>query len=131
MSRYVEIDLGALTLDEVEAALTELGLPYHRPRHRVVLEGSLECTGEPVDLRLEAGVLDSVEDFGFVLEGARLRMVCGELDRAHLQAELVPGLERARAAAAVLRAAPQAGLRVTEEHVAADGSRRLVLEVDD
>ena len=60
MSRYVHIELRATTLDAVEAALRELDLPFERPRRRVRLQGSLECTGDPVDLRLASGVCDTV-----------------------------------------------------------------------
>ena len=73
MSRYVHIELRATSLEAVEAALSGLGLPYVRPRRRVRLEGSLECTGDPVDIRLEAGVCDTVEDFGFVVADGALQ----------------------------------------------------------
>lgn len=131
MSRYVHIELKATSLDAVEAAVSALDLPYTRPPRRIRLEGSLECTGDPVDIRLEAGVCDTVEDFGFVVNDGVLRLVCGELDQAQLEAELLPKLRQATAAQAVERAAINHGLAVRKTIVDADGTRRLILELDD
>ncbi|MCA9649936.1 MAG: hypothetical protein H6712_21025 [Myxococcales bacterium] len=135
MSRYVRVTASALgDLEEVARGLAELGLPVqrgrgHGPRARVMLEGSVECPGEPVDLRLPAGTLDAVEDFGFVLDEGAVRLVCGELDRTLLEASLLPPLERAVGELRVRRAAASAGLEVEaiESSRAADGRRRLVL----
>lgn len=132
VSRYVEISLPASTLDEVAASLTTLGLVFERPRRRVLLQGSLECEGEPVDLRLAAGVLDTVEDFGFVRDqDGSMRLVCGELDQRVLEASLVPALQQTRSEAAVHQAATAAGMRIARTDLEPDGTRRLVLEVDD
>ncbi len=131
VSRYVHIELRGATLDGVEAALRRLSLPVERPPRRIRLEGSLECVGDPVDLRLPAGTLDTVEDFGFVLEAGVVRLVCGELDRSLLDDALLPDLARLRAEATVRTAAGVVGMRVTHTHVEPDGTRRVVLEVDD
>ncbi len=131
MSRYVRIEVRGVTLDGVEAALSAHGLPYQRPRRRVRLEGSLECMGDPVDLRLPAGVHDSVEDFGFVVEQGQLVLVCGELDRDALERSLVPALHQSTAAHAVQAAAAREGMRVHEGPTDADGTRRLILELDE
>ncbi|MGH1340067.1 MAG: hypothetical protein ACRBN8_00845 [Nannocystales bacterium] len=131
MSRYVHIELRATSLDAVEAALSTLNLPYVRPRRRVRLEGSLECTGDPVDIRLEAGVCDTVEDFGFVVDDGVLRLVCGELDQAQLETALVPKLRQTTAVEAVERAVAGQGMRIHEAAADADGTRRLILELDD
>ncbi len=131
MSRYVHIELRATSLDVVEAALRSLSIPYVRPRRRVRLEGSLECTGDPVDIRLEAGVCDSVEDFGFVLVDGALVLVCGELDQAQLERELLPKLRQASAVETIEQAAIGQGIQVLEAAPDADGTRRLILELDD
>lgn len=131
MSRYVHIELKATSLDAVEAAMVALKLPYIRPRRRVRLEGSLECTGDPVDIRLDAGVCDTVEDFGFVVNDGVLRLVCGELDQAQLEGALLPKLRQATAAQAIELAAVEHGLTVRDTTVDADGTRRLILELDD
>lgn len=128
MSRYVHVAATALTdLDEVALALASLGLPVQRgPRGPVMLEGSFECPGEPVDLRLPAGTLDAVEDFGFVrtAEGP-LRLVCGELDRTLLVDRLLGPLRTAVSEARIRSAAATAGLEL--EAVTTEGPRRLVL----
>lgn len=131
MSRYVHIELRATSLDAVEAALRSMSLPYVRPRRRVRLEGSLECTGDPVDIRLEAGVCDTVEDFGFVVEGGALRLVCGELDQSQLEETLLPKLRQATAVETIERAAVGRGIAVLEAAADADGTRRLILDLDD
>ncbi len=131
MSRYVHIELRAISLDAVEAALSGLSLPYVRPRRRVRLEGSLECTGDPVDIRLEAGVCDTVEDFGFVVVDGALQLVCGELDQAQLEGTLLPKLRQATAVETIERAALGRGIQVHEATTDADGTRRLILELDD
>jgi len=125
MSRYVHVELtGALTLPELEATLRGLGLaPQRGP---LCLRGSLECQGEPVDLRLESGALDTVEDFGFIFEPAP-RLVCGEFDRTRLEAHLLPALADARVRDTITAAAPNAGLELEASLVAPDGSRRIIL----
>ena len=131
MSRYVHIELPATTLDAVEAALRALGLPFERPRRRIRLEGSLECTGDPVELRVSAGVCDAVEDFGFAVEGGALRLVCGELDLALLEDALLPRLRQTIATATVRQTARSQGLAVRELETEPGGTRRLVLELDE
>ncbi|NVB36736.1 hypothetical protein G6O69_02755 [Pseudenhygromyxa sp. WMMC2535] len=132
MSRYVRVDLGlAVAREELLAALAalELGVEIEQAAFvddRVMLEGSLECAGEPVDLRLPAGTLGSVEDLGFVREADRWRLVCGELDTRTLEAELLAPLRQTLALARVRGAAAAAGLSL-EEQLEADGSRRLRL----
>ena len=129
MSRYVHGAATALAdLDEVASALASMGLPPQRgPRGAVMLDGSFECPGEPVDLRLPAGTLDAVEDFGFVrtAEGP-LRLVCGELDRALLVERLLGPLQVAVTEARVRAAAARAGLEL-EATATTEGPRRLVL----
>lgn len=131
MSRYVRIELRGTTLEAIEAALQAQGLPYERPKRRVRLRGSLECTGDPVDLRLAAGVHDTVEDFGFVVEDGVLTLVCGELDRDALEDSLLPALHQASAAHLVQEAAAAQGMRVHEGPTDPDGTRRLILELDE
>lgn len=112
MSRYVHVALGAVALEEVAAALTALEVPHSRGEQ--MLEGSLECTGEPVALRIEPAPLGAVEDLGFAVEGGVLRLVCGELDRARLEAQLLPRLHAEIARARVRAAGADAGLVVEE-----------------
>jgi len=129
VSRYVHVAATALAdLDEVATALVGMGLPVQRsPRGPVMLEGSFECPGEPVDLRLPAGTLDAVEDFGFArAPDGTLRLVCGELDRSLLVDRLLARLPAAVAEARVRAAAAHAGLEL-EEVAPVDGQRRLVL----
>ena len=127
MSRYVQVAATALTdLDEVARALATLGLPFQRgERGPVMLEGSFECPGEPVDLRLPPGTLDAIEDFGFVrAPDGTLHLVCGELDRTLLESRLLPPLRTAVTEARIHAAATRAGLELvptTEE------PRRLIL----
>lgn len=127
MSRYQRLGLAPLTRDELASALAELGLvaEFAAPHTQLELQGSLECTGEPVDVRLPAGTLGAVEDLGFVLTPT-LALVCGELDRNLLQRRLVDPLTQAVATARARAAAAAAGLAV-EEHLEADGTRRLLL----
>lgn len=131
MSRYVHIELQSTSLDAVEAALSSLNLPCVRPRRRVRLQGSLECTGDPVDIRLEAGVCDTVEDFGFVIVDGVLRLVCGELDQSQLEEVLLPKLRQATAVETIERAVIGRGIGVREAATDSEGTRRLILELDD
>jgi hypothetical protein len=129
VSRYVQVAATASTdLDELASVLLGMGLPVQRgPRGPVMLEGSVECPGEPVDLRLPAGTLDAVEDFGFArAPNGALRLVCGELDRTLLVERLLARLPAAVAEARVRAAATRSGLEL-EEVVPTDGQRRLVL----
>lgn len=112
MSRYVHVVMGAVALDEVASALTALDVPHTRGEQ--MLEGSLECAGEPVVLRIEPLGVGAVEDLGFVVESGALRLVCGELDRARLEAQLLPRLHAEIARARVRAAGADAGLDVNE-----------------
>jgi hypothetical protein len=91
-----------------------------------MLEGSLGCTGEPVDLRLPAGTLDAIEDFGFVREGGEIRLVCGELDAERLQRDLLVPLR----AAVVQTRVEATGLRVETIEQRPDGIRIVVTDDD-
>lgn len=126
MSRYVSVTLELRSLDEVDAGLRRMGLEIERGRDRVMLEGSLECTGEPVDIRVAAGTLDAIEDFGFVREGQEIRMVCGELDADRLERDLLAPLR----AAVVQARVEAAGMRVEAVEHAADGIRIVVSDDD-
>lgn len=128
MSRYVQVAATALTdLDEVARALASMGLPVQRSeRGPVMLEGSFECPGEPVDLRLPAGTLDAIEDFGFIRTEGQLRLVCGELDRTLLVDRLLAPLRTTITETRVRTAATRAGLDL-ESTTTTDGQRRLVL----
>lgn len=127
MSRYQRLPLAPLTRDELAAGLAALGLTaeFAAAGSRLELAGSLECAGEPVDVRLPAGTLGSVEDLGFLLT-APPALVCGEYDRALLARRLLDPLTQAVAVARARAAAAAAGLDVDEE-LAADGTRRLTL----
>lgn len=125
MSRYVHVTLGALTLDEVAAALKRLDIPH--ARGELMLEGSLECVGEPVAIRIEPAPVGAVEDLGFIVEGGELRLVCGELDRALLERDVLPRVRAEVTATRVRTAAQKAGLQI--EEVARSGSTERVLRV--
>ena len=129
MSRYVNIDLGLCDRSELEAGLSELGVPVDvaPAGDRLMLAGSLECTGEPADIRIAAGTHDAVEDFGFVCEDDRIRLVCGEYDRNLLESSLLAPLQALIATRRARQAAEAAGMTV-EETVEADGRRRLLLQ---
>jgi hypothetical protein len=128
VSRYQHLGLVPCTRDELAAGLAALGLAPEvaDPTLGLMLAGSLECAGEPVDLRLPAGTLGAVEDFGFIVGGAAPALVCGEYDRARLERALVAPLTQEVAAARARRAAAAAGLELDED-LLADGTRRLRL----
>lgn len=128
VSRYQRVELAPQTRDELAAALAELGLvpEWADPTLGLMLAGSLECAGEPVDLRLPAGTLGAVEDLGFILTDGQLTLICGELDRNLLTRRLVTPLIAAVASARARRFAADADLDL-EESLAADGTRRLQL----
>lgn len=127
MSRYVRVTLTQASRRELQHALEALGLPIETGTKKVMLRGSLECAGEPVDVCVRAGALGTVEDFGFLVEAERLRLVCGELDRGLLERELLGGLQRAIAEARVTEAANEAGMEIERVEGGVDGSRRVVL----
>jgi len=128
MSRYVRLDLGARELARADllAALAELGLRAEVAEipGGLMLDGNFECAGEPVDVRLPAGALTTVADFGLRAEAGTFVLVCGEHDRALLAERLVAPLTRTLTAARVRAAATAAGLDV-ETTQAADGTLRL------
>ena len=129
MSRYVQVKTELRSLAEVEEGLLALGLTPTRadyPRG-LSLAGSIECAGEPVDLRLPAGSAGSVEDLGWRVEAeGTLTLVCGEPDREHLDSALLAPLRATIAANRARAAAKAAGLEV-EEELDVDGTLRLKL----
>lgn len=90
LSRYVTVELTGVTLGEVTAALGALDVAHDVGER--MLEGSLECAGEPVALRCPDGVAGTVEDFGFRVDEGTVVLICGELDRDRLDAQLLPRL---------------------------------------
>jgi len=129
MSRYVQVKTELRNLAEVEEGLITLGQRPTRadyPRG-LSLAGSIECAGEPVDLRLAAGSAGSVEDFGWRVESdGALTLICGEPDREHLDTALLGPLRATIAASRARVAAKAAGLDLDEE-LDADGAVRLKL----
>ena len=120
VSRYVEIALALVDLDEVAHALADLGLAIERADGGLMLAGGLECTGAPVLLRIAAGPFDTIEDFGFARsDDGTLVLVCGELDRGRLLATLVPATTAAIAARRI-------GVSTDLELVASEGTRIVV-----
>ena len=125
MSRYVHVELAGFAEAELLAGLARLGLHPQRADlegERVMLAGSLECAGEPVDLRLPAGSLGSIEDFGFALEAGRWRLICGDIDRATIAGSLTAALLEQRS--------EQAGIEL-EHQLEPDGTRRLRVRDDE
>lgn len=112
MSRYVTAHVGRIALDEIAEALAAMALPVERGRDRIMLTGSLECPGQPVDLRVAPGHAGAIEDFGFVADDDGVALVCGELDRERIEGELWPQVQRAVAEARVHAAAQDAGVDV-------------------
>lgn len=104
MSRYVKITTQATSLDQVTAALTAMGIAFERRDTGVMLQGSLECVGEPVAVRIEPGVADAVEDFGFALDRGVVTLVCGDVDRDVLTEQVLQPLTQ-RLAETSVRAA--------------------------
>jgi len=128
MSRYVRVAVEARNAARLIEALQALDLvpQVGSEGQLLMLEGSLECAGEPVELRFDAGVCNTVEDFGFVRDPqGRYHLVCGEVDRALLDRSLLVPLRRRLALRGTLDAAQQLGLaaEVTE----AAGVARIVL----
>lgn len=128
MSRYVRLPCPNLTLQTLREELDARGVVYETgTRRRLMLQGSLECRGEPVDLRCAPGVADAVEDFGFVVEDGRVHLVCGDVDREVIEAELLRPLLQSAAERRVRATARRAGLEV-EKVRTEDGVRKLVLK---
>lgn len=109
-------------------ALTIRGLAHQAAQkgRRIMLEGSLECAGQPVDLRLIAGILGTVEDFGFVVQGGKLSLVCGDVDLKGLERDLLSPLTAQLAAAQLAAVSGALGIE-NEIIVEADGTRRIVV----
>ncbi len=129
MSRFVRVQTQLRDRAALLEGLTALGLEtiVADPRAPVMLEGSLECAGEPVELRLPAGPLETVEDFGFTRDARGVfQLVCGEYDRARLERDLLPTLAQHVAAAQARRLAAERGLELSETRDV-DGTRRLKL----
>lgn len=123
MSRFVQLELGLGTLDEVAAALERLGAAVERGDGPRALRGGIECGDEPVILRVAAGAFDAVEDFGFVANAAgQAVLVCGEPDRRHLERRLLPELSGALAQD---RIAAEQGLELIAIERSSDGAVRL------
>ena len=127
MSRYVHLELSISSLDDLVSLLVQQGHPVERGVDgQIMLQGSLECTGEPVDVRLPPGTCDAVEDFGFVRRGESLVLVCSDVDRDVLERRLLAPLRQAFARQKLHIAARELDMEV-DETVQADGTRRLVL----
>lgn len=131
MSRYqtIALSLGTSAKPELIAGLLELGLHPELGEFaddRVMLRASLECAGEPVDIRLAAGELGSIEDFGLAIAEGRWRLICGDVDRKLLERRLIDPLGQALALLRARQAAARADLALSES-VEPDGTRRLRL----
>lgn len=129
MSRYVHLSTEIRSKDELIAGLQGLGLDPQvaLTGQQIMLQGSLECAGDPVDIRLAAGTYKSVEDCGFVTEAnGCFRFVCGELDRDRLRRALLTPLLHKIATARAQEVASVAQLEI-EEIVEANGTRRIKL----
>ena len=93
MSRYVEVELALGAIAEVLEGLTAIGVAFEHTGEALLLRGGLECAGQPAAVRVPAGTLDTVEDFGFVEDAqGHAVLVCGEPDRSLLQARLLAPL---------------------------------------
>lgn len=129
MSRYVRLDCPNLSLAQLRDRLDAMGIAYEAAgRRRLMLQGSLECAGEPVDVRCAPGVAGAVEDFGFVIEDGQLRLVCGDVDRDCVRADVLQPLLQSVAEAEVRAMAERAGLEVERVSTDAQGQRKVVLK---
>ena len=126
MSRYVSVVLPLRELDDVALAMQRLGIEVQRAIDGVMLQGSLECPGEPVDLRVDPDAFGTVEDFGFARTAEGIRLVCGELDRTRLQERMLPALQAEVATLLVERAASASGVQAAMT-LEPDGTRRIKL----
>jgi hypothetical protein len=125
MSRYVEVELAQGSIAEVLAALVAIGVAFEHTREALMLRGGIECAGQPAIVRVLAGTLGAVEDFGFVEDAAGAAvLVCGEPDRGVLTERLLVPL-RAELALRRLAAAPT--IAIEAAIVEQDGSMRLRL----
>jgi hypothetical protein len=90
VSRFVEIELAQGSIAEVTTALAALSLTFEHTGEAVMLQGGIECAGQPALVRIAAGTLGTCEDFGFVEDANGLAvLVCGEPDRTLLSERLL------------------------------------------
>ncbi len=117
MSRYVSIELTTRSRAQLLAAIAALGLqPEFVEGELLMLEGSLECSGEPVELRFAPGEMGAIEDFGFVRgDDGRYQLVCGEVDRGLLERRLLGPLRQHLAVKLAVEVASELGLPVSVE----------------
>jgi hypothetical protein len=125
VSRYVSVPLQVRRREEITAGLQALNTPHQTAgTDRILLDGSLECAGEPVDIRLAAGIAGACEDFGFVRDpDGAFRMVCGDVDRALVTRNLLVPLQLEIAQQRLA----QGSDTTVEHHVEADGTRRVLV----
>ena len=128
MSRYISVDLQLGSLREIATALDLLEVAYARSETAgdLVLEESLDCPAEPVDLRLEGAVADALEPFGFTLSQQGPQLICSDVDRRRIERRFLPKLQQAVARVRLQTTAAEAGLDL-DEQVETDGTRRLRL----
>ena len=89
----VELPLRAVGKTELCDALAKLKLDYtFENDEQVLLEASLECAPEPVDLRVQSGALQNIADFGFSWTDGRLDLICSDVDQSILERDLLPRL---------------------------------------
>ncbi|HWB74324.1 MAG TPA: hypothetical protein VG755_05200, partial [Nannocystaceae bacterium] len=90
MSRFVEVELAQGSIADVLVALAALSLPFEHTGEAIMLQGGIECAGQPALVRIAAGTLGACEDFGFVADANGLAvLVCGEPDRTLLGERLL------------------------------------------
>jgi hypothetical protein len=129
VSRYLRVTTALRDRDRLLAGLRALGLRVEHadPRVPLMLEGSLECAGEPVEIRLVAQ-RGAVEDFGFARRSpsGAFELVCGEYDKELLNAALLAPLRAELATLAARELAARDDLEL-ETSVDLDGTRRIKL----
>ena len=128
MSRYLHLELSHITLEELPSALEFFKIP-HEIAHAgelLTLEGSLECVGDPVQIRLPSGSCNTVEDYGFVLVEGKLHLICGEYDRRLLQDTLIHPLSQHIMLKRAQKLATKNGMHI-EDTLEIDGTRRIRL----
>ncbi|RMG93747.1 MAG: hypothetical protein D6705_17830 [Deltaproteobacteria bacterium] len=127
MSQYVHVDVPIESREELLAALSACGLVHQvAGAEGLVLEGSVECAGDPVDVRVAPEAAETVQDWGFSYENGRVMLVCADVDRPRLERQIVP-----RITAEIVRARLTAAGHHTRTVVDADGRHRIVVGVED